>query len=113
MNHLYREPPTARNTSILSGQAWLDELLQSQNPRRFYDRLGMKPHVFQKLVSVLEDRGLIEETKHMTTGEQVAIFLFTIITGNSVRKIEERFQRSPDTISKSVDLIDTSSLAYS
>ena len=40
--------------------------------------------------------------KGVTTNEQVAIFLYTVSTGLTMRKIAERFQRSMSTIHKYV-----------
>lgn len=36
------QPLITRNNSILTGQGWLDELLNSKIPKCFYDQLGMK-----------------------------------------------------------------------
>ncbi|KIL55162.1 hypothetical protein M378DRAFT_91309 [Amanita muscaria Koide BX008] len=41
--------PIPIRTSILTGQMWLDELLESPNPTRFREQMGMTRHVFRKL----------------------------------------------------------------
>jgi transposase len=41
-------------------------------------------------------------SKHICAEEQLAIFLHIAKTGKSVREIQERFQHSPDTISRLV-----------
>jgi hypothetical protein len=49
-SHLLKTP---MYNSALSGQAWLQELLNG-HPVRFHDNIGMSKHVFQKLVYELQ-----------------------------------------------------------
>jgi transposase len=42
------------------------------------------------------------DTKYVTLEEQLAIFLYTSVTGLSIRHVGERFQRANGTISKCV-----------
>ena len=87
------------HTSRLMGQDWIDELWDGHD-RRFYNEIGLHKHVFAKLVSVLErDAGIIH-TRHVSIEEQVAIFLHYAHQGLSNRALQERFQRSMDTITK-------------
>ncbi|KIJ23561.1 hypothetical protein M422DRAFT_146426, partial [Sphaerobolus stellatus SS14] len=58
--------------SILTGTGWLKELLHG-NINRMRNHFGMRKHVFRKLVSVLEEKGGLCHTRHITTSEQVAI----------------------------------------
>ncbi|KAJ6532635.1 hypothetical protein B0H19DRAFT_858648, partial [Mycena capillaripes] len=44
-------------------------------------------------------------TKHVSSEEQLAIFLRIAVTGLGNREQQERFQRSGDTISKSMLLV--------
>ena len=90
----------ARNDSILTGQEWLDELLIG-HPKRFYASMGMHKHVFRELLRELIKVGL-HDTRYVSSEEQLAIFLYLAVTGVAQRHLEERFQRSPDTISKYV-----------
>jgi hypothetical protein len=60
----------------------------------------MPKHVFRKLVHELELHAGLKHSKHICAEEQVAIFLCICKTGCSIRDLRERFQRSPDTISK-------------
>ena len=92
-----------KNNSKLTGQQWLDELL-SGHPQRFYDSMGMNKHVFRALLGELIKIGL-HDTRYVTAEEQLAIFLYLAVTGLAQRHLEERFQRSPDTISKCVTAI--------
>jgi hypothetical protein len=88
----------AKNTSRMTGQAWINELFAG-HPRRFYNNMGMNKHVFKQLVRELIQVGL-HDTRYVTSEEQLAIFLYLAVTGLAQRHLEERFQRSPDTISK-------------
>ena len=87
------------HTSRLTGQNWIDELRDGHD-RRFYNEIGLRKHVFTRLVSVLErDTGIVQ-TQHVLADEQVAIFLHYVHRGLSNRALQERFQRSADTITK-------------
>ena len=90
---------TPVHTSRLSGQQWLDELANG-HPQRFYNEMGLRKHVFKKLIRVLgTDAGLVD-TRHVSAEEQLAIFLHYVHRGLSNRALQERFQRSADTITK-------------
>ena len=91
--------PTPMNTSVLTGMAWLRELLTG-HPVHFYDALGMPKHVFHKLVHELELHAGLKHSKHICVEEQVAVFLHLCKTGCTMRDLREHFQHSPDTLSK-------------
>ena len=87
------------HTSRLSGQQWLDELIDGHN-RRFHNEMGIRKHVFMRLVHMLRrDTGLVD-TRHVLAEEQLVIFLHYVHRGLSNRALQERFQRSADTIMK-------------
>ena len=110
------------HTSILTGQMWLQELLEGQSdtvvyhradqllilqasighPTRFRRQFGMERFVFRKLLRVLESRCGLCDTKHVQGEEQLAIFLCIAHTGMGNEEMRECFQRSGDTISKHV-----------
>ncbi|KAL0957210.1 hypothetical protein HGRIS_014896 [Hohenbuehelia grisea] len=87
------------HTSSLTGLGWLNELLKG-HPARFHHQMGMSKLVFRKLVHALEIKCGLSPSKHITSEEQVAIFLRIARTGLGNREHQERFQRSGDTISK-------------
>ena len=91
---------TPKNNSKFTGQQWLDELLTGHH-QRFYDAMGMNKHVFQALLCELIRHGL-HDTRHVSAEEQPAIFLYLAVTGLPQRHLEERFQRSPSTLTKCV-----------
>ena len=90
---------TPQHTSVLSGQLWLDELL-SGHDGRFYNEIGMNKFVFRRLLTTLERDAGLHGTRHVSAGEQTAIFLHYVRRGLSNRALQERFQCSGDTIMK-------------
>jgi hypothetical protein len=86
------------HTSILSGYAWVQELLHG-HPERIRTELGVHKEVFLALVEELQSMGH-GNTKNVTLQEQLAIFLYMSVTGLSIRHAGERFQRANGTISK-------------
>jgi hypothetical protein len=78
---------------------WVRQLSEGHRGR-FYDNLGMNRHVFRWLLRALIEKAGQGDTKHVTLEEQLAMFLYFSVTGSSIRKLEEWFQRSPDTVSK-------------
>ena len=62
--------------------------------------MGMNRFVFQKLLYELEQRVGLGPTRYVSSEEQLAIFLQIARTGLSNAEMQERFQRSGDTISK-------------
>ena len=86
------------HTSILSGHAWVQELLHG-HPERIRTELGVHKEVFLALVEELQSMGH-GDSKYVTLQEQLAIFLYMSVTGLSVRHTGERFQHANGTISK-------------
>jgi hypothetical protein len=91
---------TPYHDSAFTGAAWVSELLAG-HPKRIRQELGVQKHVFQALITALKDAGY-KPSKFVTLEEQLAIFLYTCVTGLSLRHVCERFQRSMDTTSKCV-----------
>lgn len=89
LNPIMIKTPTIR--SILSRQMWVDVLLNGHD-KFFYENMGMQKAVFVEL------RGRLEELDHLP--EQLALLLYFLITGLSNTKLNHRFQRSDDTVSK-------------
>jgi hypothetical protein len=89
-----REP---YHTSILTGEGWVMELLGG-HPDRIRCELGVSLDVYSDLISDLRAIGHVN-SKHVSLEEQLAIFLYAVVTGLTVRHLGERFQRSNETIS--------------
>jgi hypothetical protein len=86
------------HTSILSGEGWVQELLTG-HPKRIQCELGVTKQVFNQLIHELQSMGHTR-SRYISLEEQLAIFLYTSVTGLSVRHVGERFQRSNATVSK-------------
>jgi hypothetical protein len=85
------------HTSALSGIQWVIELLEG-HPERIRCELGVHKEVFERLIHHLQNAG-IHSSRNTLIEEQLAIFLYTSVTGLSFRHVGERFQRSTSTIS--------------
>lgn len=102
----YRSPSIHKHTSILSGELWMEEMIGNSNTTPFYENMGMNDSKFFRLKEVLELHSCLCPGRWITSNEKLWIFLYFLVTGNSNRIIQERFQRSTDTISRVVtDLI--------
>jgi hypothetical protein len=88
------------HTSALTGAMWVNELIYG-HPERIRSCLGMRVHVYLALVAELRTHGL-SDSRYVSLREKLAIFLYTCVTGLSIRHVGERFQRSNETISMSV-----------
>ena|SRR5436190_24249952 len=77
--HMFKTP---QNTSVLTGQAWVRELLAG-HPRRFHNMLGMSKRVFFKLCIELHVHSGLCNTRHLSLEEQLAMFLYMCRTGGS------------------------------
>ena len=86
------------HTSILSGEAWVQELLHG-HPEQIQTELGVHVHVFLALISELHLMGY-GDSKFVSLEEQLAIFLYACVTGLTIRHVGERFQHANETISK-------------
>jgi hypothetical protein len=91
----------AQHTSCLSGERWVQELLHGHESR-IYNKLGMHRAVFIQLREVLRRKAGLNDTRYVSADEQLAIFLHYIRRGLPNRGLQERFQRSADTVSKCV-----------
>ena len=94
-----RAPPMAQHTSILTGQAWVLELITG-HPNRIKINFGVSLETFLALVCALNESGFKQSCNGVTVEEQLGIFLYTCVTGLSSQLAAERFQRSTDTITR-------------
>ena len=75
------------HTSILSGHAWLQELLHG-HPKHICTELGVHKEVFHALIGELQSMGY-GDTRYVTLEEQLAICLYTSVTGLSICHVGE------------------------
>ena len=74
---------------MLSRPAWVRELLLG-NGHHIRENLGLRRCVFCRLVTALEQKSsLCDLRRGITTNEQVAIFLYMVTTGLTLRKVAE------------------------
>ena len=92
----------AVHDSRFTGQDWVNELIHGY-PRHIHTALGMSAEAFQKLVETLCSMGETDSC-YVTLEEQVAIYLYTMVTGLACQHVGERFQRANDTITGSICL---------
>ena len=93
-----RADPIPYHTSLLTGEMWVQELLNGHLDR-IRNELGVQKHVFCKLIDELVSHEF-SSSRHVMLEEQLAIFLYTCVTGLTCTHVGERFQRSNSTISK-------------
>ncbi|CAK5281870.1 unnamed protein product [Mycena citricolor] len=94
--------PVPMHTSVLSGLAWLDEILAG-HPMRCSRALGMSAIQFCLLYGELLSMRAIEDSRYICGQEQLAIMVYWMVHGSSQWELQERFQRSGDTISRYVN----------
>jgi len=83
IHRYYMKEPS--HTSILSGYAWLQELLHG-HPKCICTKLGVHKEVFHALIRELQSMGH-GDTRYVTLEEQLAIFFYTSVTGLCWRTI--------------------------
>ena len=98
--HPPRHNPIKYHTSILSGHAWLMELITG-HPDRIKCELGLHKEIFLSLVAEFRSLGYWDAWD-ITLDEQIAIFLYMSMTGLTTRYVGEHFQHANSTISQYV-----------
>ena len=98
LHSVYSREPEPYHTSILTGEGWVLELLTG-HPERIRCELGVHRHVFLELITELRRLGHTS-SRFVSLEEQLSIFLYTCVTGLTIRHVGERFQRSNETISR-------------
>ena len=78
---------TPYHTSALTGADWVCELLNG-HPERIQNELDVHKHIFLGLVAALKQHGMTL-SKHVYIEEQLAIFLYTCVTGLSLCHVSE------------------------
>ena len=95
----FTTPHIPYHTSVLTGQAWVLELMNG-HPNHIKTNLGVSMEVFSALVIVLNQNGIVDSRNGVLVEEQLAIYLYTCVTGLSSCLVGEWFQRSTDTVTK-------------
>ena len=95
--HQPHKDPEPYHTSILSGEGWVIELLTG-HPDCIQNELGMSTELFGELDMILRNHNYTN-SRWVSLEEQLAIFLYTCVTGLPVRHGGEHFQQANSTIS--------------
>ena len=82
-------PHIPHHTSILTGKAWVLELMNG-HPDRIKINFGVSLDAFSALVQVLERNQIKESWNGISVEEQLGIFLYTCVTGLSSRLVGEQ-----------------------
>ncbi|ETV63666.1 hypothetical protein H257_19400 [Aphanomyces astaci] len=90
---------TPKRTSILSGPLWVDEVLCG-NSEKVLETFRMSRATFYSLLATVTSVGGLKRTCHVSETEQLAIFLFFVGQRATSRAMQERFQRSGETITR-------------
>lgn len=94
-NSLYNKLPC--RISTLSGEKYIESLIQQNHPRRIQEVFRMPLYPFLQLQIWLQDNTNLRSSKHI---KKLAIFVETVGRGASNRAVQERFQHSGDTVSR-------------
>jgi len=89
-----------RHNSALSGQQYTAELLSSPSGIRILECLQMSLAVFTAICNQIRAKDLLQDTQYTTVEHQLHMFLFIATVGASNRGAQERFQHSPETVSR-------------
>ncbi|CAH9106808.1 unnamed protein product [Cuscuta europaea] len=84
-------------TSILTGNAYIDELMTC-HPLRCYESFRMNPHVFLRLCERLNNLDVLHDSRYIRVEEQLGIGLLVLCQGAGQCTCAERFQHSMRTI---------------
>ncbi len=87
-----------RNTSALSGEAWVQEKL-SGDRKRFQERALMPRSTFKRLVWIIETRGLLERSTTLSVSGKLMLLLYLLGQRASNRAIQDQFQIGAATVS--------------
>jgi hypothetical protein len=95
--NLNRKP---HHNSALSGDMYTQELIDSANPHKMAEVLGVDRKVFLLLLEVLIKTTAFSDSTYVRAEEQVAIFLYYGRTNAPLWVVADRFNRSLETIER-------------
>ncbi|XP_028785955.1 putative nuclease HARBI1, partial [Neltuma alba] len=93
--YMFKQPC---RTSEQTGNLWVQDIMNGHDDR-CPEMFRVDKHVFHLLCTKLEEHGL-RKSRYIGIEEVVAMFLNTIAHGQCNRMIQERFQRSGETVSR-------------
>jgi hypothetical protein len=90
--------PIPQHDSLLNGQMYYDELMNTDNPSRFLTVSRMDKITFITFLAFLREHGDLRNFRSICAGQKLMIFLHTL-SNFSNRQTAERFQHSGSTVS--------------
>ena len=91
--------PVLQHTSVLTGQLYFAEVMETYNVHRFHEVARMDRATFIKLRVMLMDAGGLVNSLYICAGQKIMV-LVQVLRGYTNRQIKERWQHSGSTISK-------------
>jgi hypothetical protein len=85
---------------LYTGQEYVDDLLNCGSNIRIRNQLCMQLETFNQLRNWLYNNSKLKDSRYISIEEKLLIFIYIAKSGSSNRAAQERFNRSPDTISK-------------
>ena len=83
-----RKERTVQHDSVLTGQMYLRELLNTENIARFKNVTRMDNSTFHLLLNLLETHGGLVDSRYLSAGEKLLMFILVLV-GNSNRQVCE------------------------
>nr|XP_020165865.1 putative nuclease HARBI1 [Aegilops tauschii subsp. strangulata]XP_045087833.1 putative nuclease HARBI1 [Aegilops tauschii subsp. strangulata] len=90
------------NTSILTGAKYIREILDG-HPQRCPDILRMESHIFQALCDHLRSKNLLRNSRGVSVGEQLGMFMYMLSRNASYGTLIDRFQHSPEIVHRHIN----------
>ena len=85
--------PVLQHTSILTGQLYFAEVMETFNVHRFHEVARMDRATFIKLRVMMMDAGGLVDSLHICAGQKIMV-LVHFLRGYTNRQIKERFRCS-------------------
>jgi hypothetical protein len=101
---LDRGSPVPKNTSILTGKAFVRELLETDNEARFHEIARMDKQTFLKLLNLLIIEGNLRDSRKVSAEEKLMIFI-QALKGLKFTTITDRYQHSGSTITNIIEQV--------
>ena len=91
--------PVLQHTSVLTGQLFFAEVMETYNIHRFHEVARIDHATFVKLREMHMDAGGLVDSLYICAGQKIMV-LVQVLGGYTNRQIKERWQHSGSTISK-------------
>lgn len=96
-----RRQPIPQHNSVLTGDLYYRELMNSVNVNRFLQVARMDKETFIMLKDILTGAGELKNSMYICAGQKIMILIY-VLRGHTSRETSERWQHSSATISEIV-----------